>query len=58
MEIVEVQWGLALVLELTGRLDINTCTIAQVKLLTLIDKGYIHLALDLIHAAIDPRIAY
>ena len=49
MAINEVRWGWALILELTGRLDINTSSEAQAKLLSLIDKGYIHLALDLSH---------
>src|SRR6267143_2426927 len=49
MEIVEARWGLALVLELRGRLDVNTSSMAQEKLLALIQKGYIRLALDLSH---------
>ena len=47
MEIVEVCWGAALVLALKGRLDFNTSAEAQKKLLSLIEKGYTHMALDL-----------
>jgi len=49
MEIVEARWGLALVLEFRGRLDVNTSSMTQEKLLALIQKGYIRLALDLSH---------
>jgi len=49
MEINEVRWGPALVLELKGKLDVNTGSVAQAKLLSLIDQGYINLALDLSH---------
>lgn len=47
MEIVEVRWGAALVLEFRGRLDVSTSIMAQEQLLALIQKGYIRLALDL-----------
>jgi anti-anti-sigma factor len=47
VEIAEVCWGSALVLALRGRLDFHTSAEAQAKLLSFIDKGYIHLALDL-----------
>jgi anti-anti-sigma factor len=47
MEIIEVCWGSALVLEFKGRLDTSTSNIAQEKLETLIQKGYTRLALDL-----------
>ncbi len=49
MEIMEVSWGSALVLAFKGRLDVTTSGEAQAKLFALIDKGYIHLALDLSH---------
>ena len=49
MEINEVRWGGGLVLELRGTLDVSTSSVAQGKLQSLIDKGYIHLALDLSH---------
>ena len=49
MEINEIRWGWALVLEMRGKLDVTTSSVAQEKLLSLIDKGYIHLALDLAH---------
>jgi anti-anti-sigma factor len=46
MEIVETRWGPALVLACKGTLDIHTSPPAQDKLLSLIDQGYNHLALD------------
>ena len=47
MEITEVCWDSALVLEFKGRLDTSTSNRAQEKLETLIQKGYTRLALDL-----------
>ncbi len=49
MELNETKWDAALVLELKGKLDVSTSSAAQTKLLSLIEKGYIHLALDLSH---------
>jgi murein peptide amidase A len=47
MEIVEVRWAFALALELKGRLDITTSSMAQERLLALIEEGHVRLALDL-----------
>jgi murein peptide amidase A len=47
MEIVEVRSAFALVLELKGRLDMTASNMAQERLLALIEKGDIRLALDL-----------
>ena len=47
MEILESQWGEALVLACRGTLDISTSKPAQDKLLSLIEQGYDRLALDL-----------
>ena len=46
LEIVEAQWGDALVLQCRGRFDTNTSSAAQEKLMALIAKGSIRLALD------------
>jgi protein MpaA len=46
LEIVEAQWGEALVLQLKGGFDANTSIAAQERLMALIEKGYIRLALD------------
>jgi murein peptide amidase A len=49
MEIVEVPKGLALALELRGRLDMSTSATSQDRLVGLIDRGHNRLALDLTH---------
>jgi len=47
MDIVEVPMGLALTLELRGRLDMSTSAMSQDKILGLIDQGHSRLALNL-----------